>query len=355
MRARSSFTYLVLSASLPLVVTGGSAIPLLALGGCSCDEGTTVFAIEQAEYTSLSKQYGFEALPQNVCVSLCIDAQRARADAGVADAGDTDAGDAGADAGDVGGGELAPESRLTSVSECKLVTIDWTEPAVICTGTPDCGGSGRRPPGLEALDETGTPRDVGEHFARAARLEAASVAAFADLAIELALHGAPRALIDAALSAAGDEIDHARTMARLARRAGARPHEARVRRGGARSLDAIAIDNAVEGCVHEAFGAALIAHQAGAARDPAVRAALRSIAEDEGRHAAFSRRLDAWLASRVGNAVRRRARLAREDAVGAIEQGIGEEPTHSLARVAGLPSATRTASLFAAMRPRLLV
>src|SRR5262249_47371854 len=53
---------------------------------------------------------------------------------------------------------------------------------------------GRRPPGLVAARRRGRST-IGEYFAEAARLEAASVIAFRGLAKELAAHGAPRGIV----------------------------------------------------------------------------------------------------------------------------------------------------------------
>jgi hypothetical protein len=54
-------------------------------------------------------------------------------------------------------------------------------------------------------------------------------------------------------------------MGALARRVGARPRAVQVVRGALRSIEAIALDNAVEGCVRETYGAppALIREGAG--------------------------------------------------------------------------------------------
>src|SRR5207244_2173225 len=119
-------------------------------------------------------------------------------------------------------------------------------------------------------------------------LEAASVPAFLLLARDLVVHGAPPALVQAALVAADDEVRHAATMAVLARAHGATPPAVELTPTPVRELRALALDNAIEGCVREAFAAACAAHQAGAAADPALRTALAAIAVDEARHAALA-------------------------------------------------------------------
>jgi hypothetical protein len=56
----------------------------------------------------------------------------------------------------------------------------------------------------------------------------------------------------------------------------------------ARSLEELAVENAVEGCVRETYGALTAIWQARTAKDPSVAAAVRRIARDETRHAALS-------------------------------------------------------------------
>ena len=164
------------------------------------------------------------------------------------------------------------------------------------------GCPGRRPAGLEgAAPAQGTP--VGAWLADAAHLEAASVDAFALLAAELRLHQAPASLIERAQRAEADEIRHARMTAKLARRLGASEGAwaGRVRRAdvGRRTLEEIAHENAVEGCVNETFAAVLAMWQADHAKDEAVRDAMRVIAEDEASHAALAWSVLAWTQPRL--------------------------------------------------------
>jgi rubrerythrin len=139
---------------------------------------------------------------------------------------------------------------------------------------------------MRAYRAPGSLSLVARYLAKAAYLERASVTAFVRLAEELAAHGAPTRLRRAALRAARDEILHARIVARLAERAGAPSiDQPRVRAARVRSLAALAIENAVEGCVYETFGAAVGLAQAMTASDAKVRAAMRRIARDEMQHA----------------------------------------------------------------------
>jgi rubrerythrin len=167
---------------------------------------------------------------------------------------------------------------------------------------------GRRPEGLvAALPRTAASR-LGVFFANIARLEAAAVFAFQRMARELSLLGAPAELIARCLSAANDELRHARLTAALAQRFGAVPVAPAITAHGLRSRFEIALENAVEGCVRETYGALVAHHQAQLARDPEVAAVMRAIAPDETRHAELAWRVAAWLEPQLSAA--RRAQLA---------------------------------------------
>jgi hypothetical protein len=197
---------------------------------------------------------------------------------------------------------------------------------------------GRRPPGLAARRGRGaTP--LGAYFAEVAQLEAASVPAFAMLRDELRAHGAPEELVARAEEARRDEIRHARVMRALARRFGGRVSRPRVQRRPVRSLEAIALDNAVEGCVRETLGALVGGYQARTSRDAEVRRAMGPIARDETRHAELSWAIDAWVCSRLPRAARARILDARRDALREVMADADRAPEPALARVAGLPGA----------------
>src|SRR6185295_19226548 len=131
-------------------------------------------------------------------------------------------------------------------------------------------------------------------FARAAWLEAASIHAFRRLVRELRAHGAPDELVLAARSAAKDEARHARLMARLATRFGAKVPRVEWTDRGIRDVEAIARENAVEACVGETYGALAAAWQGEHAPHAEVRDVMRAIAPDELRHAALGWAVDAW-------------------------------------------------------------
>jgi hypothetical protein len=178
---------------------------------------------------------------------------------------------------------------------------------------------GRRPPNLVCVRRRAAEAsELGRYFASAARLEAASVDAFEQLLLELRQFGAPRALWHAAYAAAEDEVRHARATAALAERFGARPLAPNLRRRRLRGRAEVALDNALEGCVQESYGAYLATLQAGVARDPEVRRALAQIARDETRHAALSWQLAGWLEPQLPPSTRRRVDAARAAAIAAL-------------------------------------
>jgi hypothetical protein len=208
---------------------------------------------------------------------------------------------------------------------CGLIAVSADRIWIRCTAF--CPGVGRRPPGLE---EHATGSQLGEYFGGMARLEAASVDAFRILRRELASHRLPRKLDRAMRKAARDEVRHTRAARALGRRFGGTYAPPVVEPRPRRTLEEIAIDNAVEGCVRETYGAR-------SAKDAVVRASMERIARDEIRHAALSWQLDGWLRSRLDRAAREKVARAKEAARLELSATIGRGQTRELAEVAGLP------------------
>lgn len=171
-------------------------------------------------------------------------------------------------------------------------------------------------PCLAAERDTGAPAlsaaqrgALAEAWTRDALMEHASVASFARFSLDLMAAGAPAELIEAAHRAALDEVRHARLCLALASAYGGEPIEpAAFPLGGsvqiAASLGALAAAAAAEGCIGETLAAVLAAEQLARASDPAVRAALAMIAEDEARHAELAFRTVAWALRSGGDEVR---------------------------------------------------
>ncbi len=169
-----------------------------------------------------------------------------------------------------------------------------TEITVTCTAEFISPGfcTGRRPQGHHEAALTPTSR--GSWFAVHAHLERASVTAFRELAGWLRARSAPPALISRCEAAAADEVVHADRIEALARREGATvpPPTADP---ASDDLFAVALHNAVEGCISEAFAALIAAHQAQHAADPEHRALFTTIAADELRHGQLAWDLHTWL------------------------------------------------------------
>lgn len=218
---------------------------------------------------------------------------------------------------------------------------------------PGCA-IGRLPAGLcrtRRVERAGSA--VGSFFAEVANLEAAAVTAFGQLAHELALHGAPRSMIHAALRSRRDELRHARVTAWLARRYGGRPERPRVAAWAPRGLPEVVADNAVEGCIRETYGA-LVAHaQARRARDPQVRRVLAGIAADETRHAALSWTLADWARARMSPAERRRVARGTGDALERMEVELTRAWAPEVHVVAGLPQPDQATAMFRRLRAGL--
>jgi hypothetical protein len=214
------------------------------------------------------------------------------------------------------------------------------------TGKVGCGpGPGRRPAGLAPAPPRAARDVVGAWLADAARLEAASVDAFRRLARELAARGAPRALVRAAERSARDEIRHARVTTRLARRRGAHPAPVAIERPAAsRSLEAIAVENAVEGCVRESFAALFATHQASHAASADLAREMRRIARDETRHAALAWSVSGWVRSRLSPDERARVASAMRAAIADLRREARRVP-EELGREVGLAHGEAAAAL----------
>ena len=206
-----------------------------------------------------------------------------------------------------------------------------------CIGCASAGG--RRPAGMRRTNGVQSETILGAYFAELARLEAASVDAFYILRDELRAHDAPARLVRATGRCARDEARHARVTSRLARAHRGIPRFAKVRAKAPRTLEKLARENAVEGCVRETFGALVAQHQAQNARDPRVARALHRIASDETRHAAVAWAIAAWADARLDVTERKRIARARNRAVRALRSEIAREPSATLVAQAGLPRA----------------
>ena len=217
---------------------------------------------------------------------------------------------------------------------CPVTAVQGGQVTVQCIAD----ATGRRPAGLDRLGPTAT-------FAELARLETASIEAFRRLRRELAPRGAPRSLLRRCSRAARDEVRHARVTRALARRHG-QPFEApRIAPAAPRSLESLAVENAVEGCVRETFGALLAGLACDTHADATVRCLMARIVRDEERHGALAWAVAAWLEPRLSSGARQRVRAARDAAFAEL---IREFPPALVRAATGLPA---PAGLFEANYP----
>jgi hypothetical protein len=180
---------------------------------------------------------------------------------------------------------------------------------------------GRRP---EGFVERALERTVAGWLAHAADLERVSVDAFRILARELAFHGAPHELVSAACRAAEDEVRHANALGGLARREGATLSEVPVEHRATRALLAIALENAVEGCVRETFGAIVAGWQAKHAHRVDIRRAMARIYVDETAHADLAWNVHAWILTMLSREERAEVEAAMERAFAELTRSAGD-------------------------------
>jgi hypothetical protein len=252
-----------------------------------------------------------------------------------------------------------PISRAASPDTCRrlcghsAVSICWYYPGPAgSTAYVECGGAceGRRPDDLAPCAPRGDA--VGRWLAQIAYLEAASIDAFRTLRAELRAHRAPKRLLHATSRARRDEVRHARTTRALARRYGGASKLPTTDASRVRSLEAIATENAIEGCVRETYGALVAMHRAKHAVDPVVRAEMRRIARDETRHAALAWAIARWIRPRLDTGARTRVDEAQRRAVDSLRGEVESLPA-AIARATGTPDRDRALALLDAVANRL--
>lgn len=218
---------------------------------------------------------------------------------------------------------------------------------VRCVAYVPCG---RRTEGQRDL---ATGDGVADYLVRAAFLEAQSVGAFERMAAELRAHGAPAALVRGAERSAREERSHARMMEALCEARGAVVEAAETPPTGVRDLRAVALENAVEGCARETWGALLALHQGARADEPDVRVAMTAIAGDEARHAALSWALHRWALGVLDAEGRAEVTAALERAWDELEATLAAPAPASLAGPLGLPGAAAAGALARNLRAAL--
>jgi hypothetical protein len=207
---------------------------------------------------------------------------------------------------------------------------------------------GRRPEGFTGGVASGPGTRLADFWAGCAMLEGVSIAAFAVLEADLRRHAAPATLIARARHARRDEGRHFRLMRRLAQECGARPIRLpRTTAVPARTLEEVAMENAIEGCVGETFSAAVALWQGATARQLSVRRTMSGIAADEIAHAELAWAVDVWARDRLGPPARRRLDQARARAGEMLVNASTAPVDPTLVREAGLPDRTAAAGIAA--------
>ncbi|MBC8066823.1 MAG: ferritin-like domain-containing protein [Deltaproteobacteria bacterium] len=161
------------------------------------------------------------------------------------------------------------------------------------------------------------------------------MAAFARLAIDLMVHGAPAELVDAAHVAARDEIRHAQHCYGIASVFGGKrlgPGALALSASASPStLEQLAVECFRDGCVNETVAALCVAEGSRCAASPAIRDTLAAIADDEARHAELSYRILAWALNEGDASLRGRIAieldLVRDELVLAPTAGVAH-PDH---------------------------
>ena len=305
---------------IPFVIVPAASPLLLGVSACGpCGGGTTdrTFVIDTAQAAQILDMQG-HATSQG-CRAVC-----AQIVTGAIDGARPD-------------GSLASDAGVSGVTSNAAASCDvissGTALEVTCHFSQAFGCGGREPSGLVRRAMLARA-SAGAWLARMAWMETASIDAFEMLADELRMLGAPADLVHGARDAACDEQRHASAVGRLARARGFEPEAPQRVASAPRSLEALAIDNAIEGGVRETFGALLAAHQASAALDAEVRGAMRLIARDEAAHALLSARIDTWARTRMDPTV---LDAARREAATELARSITAECDDDAALSLGLP------------------
>lgn len=260
------------------------------------------------------------------------------------------------------GGPLMGSNDPRCASLCSPVGNIGISPGYcigVGTGTVQCGvcGVGRFTAGmgLESCDREDSDTFAG-WLARGATVERIAATAFDRLADELAALGAPGALVEQARESAAHEREHFDALLSFSRREGAEPKVLDDVAIAPRSLFAIAVENAGEGCVRETLGAAVMAYQSKRAADPALCAALAKIADEEAMHSAWSWALDQWARSVLDEASVAKLDEARARAIAELSRDMGtHDPSPELAARAGMPSAAVVRAMISGLRESLWV
>jgi hypothetical protein len=126
-------------------------------------------------------------------------------------------------------------------------------------------------------------------------------------------------------------------VAAIARRFGASVRTPKVDPRRAQTLEGLAIENVVEGCVRETFGAVVALAHARCAQDSPIRAAMTRIADDEISHAALAWSVAEWIDGQLDTHARQRVSDAKRLAIEELRHASRHDPGPLLTAIAGAP------------------
>jgi hypothetical protein len=171
--------------------------------------------------------------------------------------------------------------------------------------------------------------ELASYWTRIGQLEHASVAAFAQFVLQLLAVAAPPSLVLAAQSALADEIEHARLafgLASLYAGVGVGPGPLAITRTDMSTELSTIVDAVIrEACVGETLAAFEAREAAAQSEEPAVRAALTKIAEDELRHAELGWRFVQWALTHADAHAHAHARATFTAAVAEARSGVARD------------------------------
>ena len=145
-------------------------------------------------------------------------------------------------------------------------------------------------------------------------------------------------------------------MTAMARREGATVPSVQVAPVSERSLLAAALENAIEGCVREAWGALSAHYQAATAAETEARQLWHDIAIDESEHAELSLALHDWFMLQLTTHDRELVAAAMQQARLELRTELSQEgsPHPAVAHHAGVPQPSRAVALFSELERQLL-
>jgi hypothetical protein len=182
------------------------------------------------------------------------------------------------------------------------------------------------------------------------------VLAFDAMERELKRFGAPPELRLRARRARADEERHYTQMAAMARREGSSIPCVRAMPADERSLLAAALENAIEGCVREAWGALSAHYQAATAAETDARQLWHDIARDESDHAELSLALHDWFMLQLTTYEQTLVEAAMQRARDELRAELlfASAPHPDVTHQAGVPAPARAAVLFGELERQVL-